>query len=95
MKYPAVGIQRKQHGYFVRELGNLPIASSSCDALAVLKDWMLNHIMGTDRQCVALRSCRDPCRRHRWLKPRPAASRPSPLSGPFSSYGGSSAGRIH
>jgi len=53
MKYPAVGIQRKQHEYFMRELGNLPIASSSCDALAVLKDWMLNHIMGTDRQCVA------------------------------------------
>ena len=53
MKYPGIGIHRKQHDYFMRELGNLPIASSSCDALAVLKNWMLNHILGTDRQCLA------------------------------------------
>ena len=53
MHYIGVGIQRTMHERFMQELGNLPGASFPCDALRVLEDWMLNHILGTDRQYVA------------------------------------------
>jgi hemerythrin-like metal-binding protein len=53
MYYPGVEMQRKQHEWFARELENLPIASSSCDTLGFLRDWMLKHILGTDQQYVA------------------------------------------
>lgn len=49
-------MQRKQHEWFVREVGKLPIASSSGDALGFLKNWILEHIMGTDQQYVAWRA---------------------------------------
>jgi hemerythrin len=53
--YPALGTQRREHAHFVEQLGKLAAtpSPSARAALALAKDWMLQHILGTDRGYVA------------------------------------------
>ena len=50
--YPGLEVQLKQHAYFVSFLDSLSATSSTAskNALGVTKDWLLDHVLGTDRQ---------------------------------------------
>lgn len=70
--FPAIETQRAQHGFFTAQLEAFDVRKPTArDALTFLKDWFLQHVLGTDR------------RFEEWLRradergPRPAVPAPS------------------
>jgi hemerythrin len=52
--YPELELQRAEHRRFEAELARLAVADSTSilQALGFARDWMLQHILGTDRRFV-------------------------------------------
>jgi hemerythrin-like metal-binding protein len=53
--YPELALQRVEHQHFVRELERLRSkdAPGVLAALGLTRDWLLRHVLGTDRRYVA------------------------------------------
>ena len=53
--YPALAVQVRQHAWFLRTISELRLDSSDRprETLALARDWMLRHILGTDKHYAA------------------------------------------
>ena len=58
--YPGLSAQKIQHARFVADLSLLSATRSqaSKNALAVMRDWLLQHILGTDQKIAKWIGCR-------------------------------------
>jgi len=50
--YPQLHVQRKQHQWFLAQMQQLALSNreSSRGALSFMKDWLVEHILGTDKK---------------------------------------------
>ncbi len=54
--YPGLQQQIREHGSFLHQLKDLPVAGPGAPAaLAFMRQWLVEHILGTDQQFVAWR----------------------------------------
>lgn len=59
--YPDLQEQIREHGNFLHHLKDLPVSGPGAEAaLAFMRNWLVEHILGTDQQFVRWRERRGP-----------------------------------